>query len=482
MAGTGKSTIARTVAREYDDKEHLGASFFFSRGKGDISHAGKLFTTIAVQLAKKSPSLKSCICEAIKEHGDIASQGLHDQWVRLVLQPLSKMKAASDLSPLILVIDALDECEGDSDIRVILQLLAAAQKLGTVRLRIFLTSRPEIPIRHGFYQISETRHQEFVLHNISPSIVDHDIFVFLDHNLGIIRQEHALAADWPGQETIKRLVQNAAGLFIWAATTCRFITAGKRFAGRRLSLILQGDASITAPEERLNEIYITILTNSICDEYDDEEKEEVYKMLKAILGTVIILYSPLSAVSLASLLYIPKEDIDRTVDDLHSILVVPEDQCHPIRLHHPSFRDFLLDQQRCRDQHFLVNEKTAHEALAQNCLKLMNTCLKRDICEMHAPGVLTSEVERSRIEERLRPEVQYACLYWVQHLQRSGAQLYDNDQAHTFLQKHFLHWLEALSLMQSMSRAVAMIRTLEKLLTVSFYPIIHSVFISTERA
>jgi len=471
MAGTGKSTIARTVAREYYDKGHLGASFFFSRGKGDISHAGKLFTTIAVQLAKKSPSLKSCICEAIKEHGDIASQGLHDQWVRLVLQPLSKINATSDLSPLILVIDALDECEGDGDIRVILQLLAAAQRLGTV-LRIFLTSRPEIPIRHGFYQISETRHQEFVLHNISPSIVDHDIFVFLEHNLGIIRQERALAADWPGQETIKRLVQNAAGLFIWAATTCRFIADGKRFAGRRLSLILQSDASITAPEERLNEIYITILTNSISDEYDDEEKEEVYKMLKAILGTIIILYSPLSAVSLARLLYIPREDIGRAVDDLHSILVVPEDQCHPIRLHHPSFRDFLLDQQRCRDQHFLVNEKTAHEVLALNCLKLMNSCLKRDICEMHAPGVLTSEVDHSRVEERLRPEVQYACLYWVQHLQRSGAQLYDNDQAHTFLQKHFLHWLEALSLMQSMSRAVAMIRTLEKLLTVSFYLII----------
>ena len=471
MAGTGKSTIARTVAREYYDKGHLGASFFFSRGKGDISHAGKLFTTIAVQLAKKSPSLKSCICEAIKEHGDIASQGLHDQWVWLVLQPLSKINATSDLSPLILVIDALDECEGDGDIRVILQLLAAAQRLGTV-LRIFLTSRPEIPIRHGFYQISETRHQEFVLHNISPSIVDHDIFVFLEHNLGIIRQERALAADWPGQETIKRLVQNAAGLFIWAATTCRFIADGKRFAGRRLSLILQSDASITAPEERLNEIYITILTNSISDEYDDEEKEEVYKMLKAILGTIIILYSPLSAVSLARLLYIPREDIGRAVDDLHSILVVPEDQCHPIRLHHPSFRDFLLDQQRCRDQHFLVNEKTAHEVLALNCLKLMNSCLKRDICEMHAPGVLTSEVDHSRVEERLRPEVQYACLYWVQHLQRSGAQLYDNDQAHTFLQKHFLHWLEALSLMQSMSRAVAMIRTLEKLLTVSFYLII----------
>ena len=58
MAGTGKSTIARTIARKYYEQERLGASFFFSRGGGDVSHAGKFFTSIAVQLANKSPSLK----------------------------------------------------------------------------------------------------------------------------------------------------------------------------------------------------------------------------------------------------------------------------------------------------------------------------------------------------------------------------------------------------------------------------------------
>jgi hypothetical protein len=58
MAGTGKSTIARTVAREYYDRNRLGASFFFSRGGEDVSQAGKYFTTIAVQLANKSPVLK----------------------------------------------------------------------------------------------------------------------------------------------------------------------------------------------------------------------------------------------------------------------------------------------------------------------------------------------------------------------------------------------------------------------------------------
>ena len=237
MAGTGKSTIARTVARTFYDQKCLGASFFFSRGGGDVSHSGKFVTSIAVQLAEK-PVFKRTICEAITEQSNIATQALRDQWNHLILQPLSKIKANSVLSSLILVIDALDECEGDNDIQLILQLLAESRALRTVRLRIFMTSRPEIPIRHGFHQISETGHQDFVLHNISPSIVDHDISMFLKYRLGIIGRERNFAADWPGEETTNRLVQNAAGLFIWAATTCRFISDGKRFAARRLSLIL----------------------------------------------------------------------------------------------------------------------------------------------------------------------------------------------------------------------------------------------------
>ena len=50
MAGTGKSTIARTVAHHYSEQKRLGASFFFSRDGGDVGHAGKFFATIAWQL------------------------------------------------------------------------------------------------------------------------------------------------------------------------------------------------------------------------------------------------------------------------------------------------------------------------------------------------------------------------------------------------------------------------------------------------
>jgi hypothetical protein len=198
--------------------------------------------------------------------------------------------------------------------------------LTTVRLRIFITSRPEIPIRHGFLDILEAEHEDYVLHNISPSIVDHDISIFLKYNLRIIGKERSLGAGWPGEANIKCLVRNASGLFIWAATACRFIRERKRFAVRRLGTILEGSSSdIIISEKHLDEIYITVLKHSISTDYTDEEKKELCGMLRMTLGSVVILLFPLSASSLSTLLHLPKEHVDQTLDDLHAILDIPED-------------------------------------------------------------------------------------------------------------------------------------------------------------
>jgi hypothetical protein len=134
------------------------ASFFFSRGGGDVSYAGKFFTSIAVQLANSIPPLRHYICDAISNRKDIASQSFRDQWSQLILSPLSKLGSGSSPSSYVLVIDALDECDKDEHIRMILLLLAEARTLKTTRLRVLLTSRPEIPIRHGFYQIPDAQH------------------------------------------------------------------------------------------------------------------------------------------------------------------------------------------------------------------------------------------------------------------------------------------------------------------------------------
>ena len=427
-----------------------------------------------MQLASSVPALLRNICDAIAERSDIASHSLRDQWHHLVLRPLLKLDANGCQSSYILVVDALDECDDDNIIRIILRLLADARSLQTVRLRIFLTSRPELPIRYGFCQIPDAEHQDFVLHSISPSIIDHDIRIFLEHNLRLIGQERSLDSSWPGEDIIRCLVRYASGLFIWAATACRFIREGKRFAIKRLGMILEGTSrAVTAPEQHLNKIYIFVLKHSISLDYADEEKKEFCGMLRYILGSVVVLLSPLSACSLSKLLHVPKGDVDQILEDLHAILDIPKEPTHPLRLHHPSFRDFLLTKERCSDSNFWVGEKQAHQTLADNCIRLMSTSLEQNICKLDAPGVLITEVESDRVKQCLPPEVQYACLYWTQHLQKSGARLHDNDQVHRFLQTHFLYWLEALSWMRRISEGLLAISSLESIVLVSLFPACH---------
>jgi hypothetical protein len=467
MAGTGKSTIALTIAREYDERGRLGASFFFSRGGGDLGSSSKVVTTLAAQLANKLPDLKSHIYKAVADT-DIGNLGLYYQWEKLILQPLSRLEESSHPLPLVLVVDALDECDGEEDVQLVLQLFATTKSLQNIQLRIFITSRPETPIRYGINDIQETAHQDFVLHNIPQSVIEHDISIFIKHNLKSIRRECNLATDWPGELVIRALVQNASELFIWAATACRFIREGKRFAVKRLDMILKGSStSVIAPEKHLNEIYINVLEHSISSTYTDEERDKQYSILRHIFGSIVVLLSPLSAHSLSRLLRVTKLDVDQTLEDLHAILVIPEDQTHPLRLHHPSFRDFLLDKDRCGDSNFWVDEKQAHQTLADGCIRLMSASLKQDICGVDAPGMLMTDMERSQVEHFLPPEVQYACLYWVHHLQKSGAQLYDNDQVHQFLLVHLLHWLEALSWMQKISEGILAIVSLESVALVS---------------
>src|SRR4051812_11587087 len=142
-AGTGKSTIARTVARTFAEHQQLGASFFFKRGEGERGNATLFFTTIATQLLIRVPEIGPGIKKAIDANPAISEKALKDQFEKLILQPLLEL-ARLPASTLLIVIDALDECEQDNDIRAILQLLSRSKVLKSVSLRILVTSRPEL--------------------------------------------------------------------------------------------------------------------------------------------------------------------------------------------------------------------------------------------------------------------------------------------------------------------------------------------------
>jgi hypothetical protein len=65
MAGTGKSTIARTVAQSFASRSQLGASFFFKKGEGERGNASRFFTTIASELVVHEPGVIPGIRKAL---------------------------------------------------------------------------------------------------------------------------------------------------------------------------------------------------------------------------------------------------------------------------------------------------------------------------------------------------------------------------------------------------------------------------------
>ena len=466
-AGTGKSTIALTIAREYSAKKRLGASFFFSRGGGDLASTRRFATTIALQLAETSPQLRRHIADAAAATHRIQGLGLYDQWERLILQPLAQLSKEAFPHPLVIVVDALDECDNSEDVSLLIRcLLVAAAANHHVDLRIFVTSRPDQPINVGFGNISTDTHQDFILHDIEQSIVDQDLAIYYEHQLRQIAQISRLNAAFLSKDTIQTLVRRSCGLFIYAATVCRFVRAGELLAGERLAHLVSTERLPVKAGTTLDRMYMTVLEYSLTADLDSEEIARKREMFRRVMGATVVLFDALSPASLAMLLNQSRETTASLLDRLHSLLDIPEEEGRLIRLLHPSFREFLLDSQRCSNATFCIDAKEAHRHLFECCLRVMSSCLCQDMCVLRRPGTRVSDVLRSDVNNNIPFAVQYACRYWVYHLEQSDVDPQEDRGIMQFFEARFLFWLETLALMGRLADGIAMLQLLETRLPV----------------
>ncbi|CAG1997953.1 unnamed protein product [Fusarium graminearum] len=309
MAGTGKSTISRTVAHSRSKRGDLGANFFFKRGEMDRGNLNKLMSTLAYQLAFSIQGAAFFIKKTLDDNPAIIGKSTREQFQKLIQEPLSDAAAvAKAMSSVVIVIDALDECDQEADIRLLIHIFSQAKTLRP-HLRVFLTSRPELPIRLGFNEVQGS-YQDLVLHEIPAQIVKHDIVVFLDDEFKKIRHdfnmtvcnERKLPPDWPGCLVVQSLAQMAVPLFIFAATVCRFI--GNRRRGHPSEIVRQFlNYKSRGHVSQLDRTYGPVLRSLITDisEYD---KKHIIDDFKMIVGSIVMLADPLSIWSLSQLLEI----------------------------------------------------------------------------------------------------------------------------------------------------------------------------------
>ncbi|QKX60488.1 uncharacterized protein TRUGW13939_07633 [Talaromyces rugulosus] len=454
MAGTGKSTISRTVARSLKDTNHLGASFFFKRGEGERGNASRFFPTLTRQLMLQISGLRSGVQKALNHDPDIVSKSLREQFEKLLFQPLLNLDPLSrQPQSVVIVIDALDECEHDQDVQNIIQLLPLLQKIEAVRLRIFVTSRTEPPIYRAFSKVADYEYQDLVLHEIPEEVTEHDIHLFLQDRFAKIKHDQNISQDWPGDD-IQVLVTMSVPLFISAATVCRYIENSKWEPKLRLTELLTDQAKYVS---KMDKTYLPILNRLLDDPESDElEQQQLLKEFQTIVGVVILLAIPLSINALSLFLEIGADQISYRLDSFRSVLNVPSDRDQPVRILHLSFRDFLVQP----GSKFSVDKAQKHRDIAKLCLKTMRRGLQKDICHLASPGTRRADIDPQRIRQYLPPELQYSCRYWIYHLEQSDALSSKMEDVRLFLQKHFLHWVEAMTLLGLISEVVGMLDAL----------------------
>ncbi|CAG7929021.1 unnamed protein product [Penicillium olsonii] len=466
MAGTGKSTISRTVSSSLKDTNHLGASFFFKRGEGDRGNVKKFFPTLTRQLILGISELRPGVYKALRDDPDIASKSLTEQFDKLLLQPLLDLDLDLDQSSqqsqaTVVVIDALDECENDQDIRNIIRLLPLLQKAKAVRLRIFLTSRPELPISLGFADIKNRDYQDVALHEMPEEVIESDISLFIRDRFAQIKYSRNIYEDWPSHDVIQQLVTMSVPLFISAATVCRYIENSKWEPKLRLAELLTDQTKYVS---RMDKTYMPILTR-LLDDQDSNESEQQQLLLEfhKIVGAIILLASPLSINALSLFLDMGADQISNRLHTFQSVLNIPSDRDDPVRILHLSFRDFLVQSKT----KFFVEERCGHKDIAGYCLRAMSSSLQKDICHLTSPGAHRADIDPQRIQKCIPPVLQYSCRFWIYHLEQSQSLPSDMEDVLAFLQVHLLHWMEAMSLIGLISEVVATLDRLQELIPVS---------------
>ncbi|KAJ7455704.1 hypothetical protein B0H11DRAFT_1819334, partial [Mycena galericulata] len=337
-AGSGKSTIAKSIASILAEDQHsLAASFFFSRDIAERNNMKVLPSTLARQLADFSDPYRKLLVEFLDtDCTEILSADPQLQFEKLVVELLAKTPSAQ--TPWIICLDALDECGTERGQQCLRWLSDSINRIPE-HIRFFLTGRPDIPQYLKFDYLHSLAH-ETILDNVDANQVNHDIHLYVKNSLnGMAWTTKHLWKAHP--RDVDEITKRASGLFIFAATAVRYVVSAFPLEDpqRSINYLLRG-ASLT----HLHDLYGRVVGDAIATPPPGDHRAQDYRdRATRILGTIIQLQEPLSPVALASLLNMGVEDLMRTLLPLSAVIQLPttDESYGQIRIIHSSFREFM---------------------------------------------------------------------------------------------------------------------------------------------
>ncbi|KAF9472429.1 hypothetical protein BDN70DRAFT_887004 [Pholiota conissans] len=458
QAGSGKTTIAYTIARRFefagdaDDKIVLGGNFFCSRQMEDTRSATRIVRTIAYHLARR--------CKAFADSldgtdFDIIHQGVRAQLQKLLIEPWMRVQSAeaTQIPHFLVIIDALDEIDGQGGSEFLRDLLESINKYGLRGLKFFATSRPDPGLVDHLELFSNK--QFYHLQQVPMEEAEADITAYLNAEL----------PDLQGTQELKNLVGQAAGLFIYAATVVKYL--GKCSPPEQLGRISRLPPS-GIPQSRkdtslLDILYLQVLQDAFA-KFEDEDID--FDRRLKIMHTFLCSAEPISINIVAKLLFPPEDpDFTKTIShvlaSLHAVLYT---QNHMVLSYHKSFTDFMFDQNRAK--HFWCDTLQFHLLLSNSCFRVMDIGLKFNIANIESSFILDQDnlALPDAVKENILPVLRYSCFNWGYHLAKTNSHKLV-DTLSRFLKLPVLFWVEAMNLMGSCGLCERMLHNAHKLFT-----------------
>jgi hypothetical protein len=448
QAGSGKSTIAYTIARRFefagdaDDTIALGGNFFCSRQIKETRSVTRIVRTIVYHLALKCKAF----ADALRARGnfDTIHHGVRSQLESLLIEPWKQAQSADPSKSLqfLVVIDALDEIDGRDGSGFLRDLLDSINKHRLQGLKFFATSRPDPDLVTHLESFEDK--QFYRLGEVPIEEAQADIATYLNANLG----------NSVGRPGMEKIASQAAGLFIYAATVVKYV---------------EGYAS-AEHEERLSTLFVenpeeTLLDGLYHQVLLDAQHRFKSRHYLSILHTFLCSAERTSTSVVAELLLPPSktnptlshtEIADGVLKSLHAVLYTENNQ---VLTYHKSFTDFMFDQNRAKN--FWCDQAKHHRLLTNSCFHVMDG-LKFNIANIESSFLLDRDNSAlpNAVKQNITPVLGYSCRNWDCHLSAAASTDLDAlcDILSKFLQLRVLFWIEAMNLLGSRGQCDRMLK------------------------
>ncbi|KAH8830944.1 hypothetical protein DL96DRAFT_1594900 [Flagelloscypha sp. PMI_526] len=438
--GTGKSTIATSVAQSLAVTQRLGAQFFCRREQSAEHNVRLLWRLVALDIIQKHPSVMKALSNQLgKNLPDVDSLPVEQLFDTILAKPLAAAKLDH---PLVVVIDALDEFGGRGPYNT-----PREELLETLRLwkqlppscRLFMTTRWQENIgTKGDFDPRTVFTLEVGKHASAQS--SNDIRSYYQHHFPSISDQYtSLPKPWPSVSDLELLVKSAAGLFIWASTVVKLAKHTPSALNGIILKIRDGSLAITG-EDGVDGLYRAIL-----DAMFPEKLPNLF--FKEVTGAIITAHFPLSSSALSRLLSIDELRVEEICKKLQPVL----DTTETLSFLHQSFADFLLGD-TCPER-FRSYASAQHLSISTACLAIINGPL----LHFNMGRALSSDQvnDDSRLQTTIPEHVRYACRSWATHL-TSSPDSFDEAVSRSlirFFETKLLFWLEVMSIEDAVGEA-----------------------------